>query len=174
MPTRSPIAKQHAAPAPLHPDAALDAEVLKQFRVIFKSVRKHFQSIEDTLAISGSQLWALSAIAETPGLRVTELARSMSLHQSTASNLIEKLVEQGLVRREKSASDGRSIRLHISAAGEAKLATAPGPVKGLLPDALEKLPHGTLRDLHQNLSVLLSTMSNLDPDAGNTTPLSDS
>ncbi|GAB3257987.1 MarR family winged helix-turn-helix transcriptional regulator [Chitinimonas naiadis] len=169
MPIPTKTEMKHA----LHPDTALDAEVLKQFRVIFKSVRKHFQSIEDTLAISGSQLWALSAIGETPGLRVTELAKAMSLHQSTASNLIEKLVEQGLVRRERSSSDGRSIRLHISETGKAKLATAPGPVKGLLPDALEKLPHGTLRDLHQNLNVLLSTMSNLDPDAGNSTPLSD-
>jgi DNA-binding MarR family transcriptional regulator len=154
-------------------EEALDVEVLKQFRVIFKSVRKHFQSVEDALGISGAQLWALSCIAEKPGIRVTELARAMTLHQSTTSNLIEKLADLDLVRRERSSADGRIITLYPTESGTIRLEGAPAPVRGLLPDALGRLPYNTLRDLHRSLETLLGTMGNLEESAGESTPLSD-
>ncbi len=156
------------------PQNNLDAEVLKQFRIIFKSVRKHFQAVESAVGISGAQLWALFAIAESPGMRITELAKAMALHQSTTSNLVEKLFELGLVRREKSATDARAVGLYLTELGAERLPSAPAPFKGLLPDALEKLPYGTLRDLNVCLDALLNIMQRLERDAGDTTPLSDS
>lgn len=151
---------------------ALDMEVLRQFRVIFKSVRKHFQSIEDRLGISGSLLWALSAIAEKPGINVTALAKAMSVHQSTASNLITKLVELNLIRKERAEGDSRVTGLYVTPEGEAQLCLAPGPVRGLLPDALEKLPQNTLQDLHKNLGALLAQMDELETQGGEI-PLAD-
>jgi DNA-binding MarR family transcriptional regulator len=151
---------------------ALDLEVLRQFRLIFKSVRRHFQSVESVMGISGAQLWAVSRIAEQPGIRVTELAKAMSIHQTTASNLVEKLVELGFVARERDSSDGRVVLLRLTDKGAASLAEAPGPVRGLLPDALGKLPFETLESLHANLTELLSRMQDLEPQ-GRDTPLSE-
>lgn len=159
-------------PPPTPAETALDMEVLRQFRVIFKSVRRHFQSIEDKLGISGSLLWAISAIAEQPGIRVTGLARAMSVHQSTASNIVAKLVELDLVRKARTAADNRVTGLFITEYGQAQLQQAPGPVRGLLPDALGKLPYRTLCELHQNLQILLAQMETLETDAGET-PLAD-
>lgn len=152
--------------------STLDLEVLKQFRVIFKSVRKHFSLIEEQAGVSGAQLWALHAIASSPGLRVTELARAMSVHQSTASNLVEKLVELSYVRREKSLEDSRAILLFVTPQGAEQLSQAPGPVRGILPDALEKLPDEVLVELNRNLSLLLAQMSDQNLSDGST-PLSD-
>ena len=151
----------------------MDVEVLKQFRIVFKSVRKHFQSVEDEIGISGAQLWALSEIDSQPGLTLSILAKAMSLHQSTTSNLVEKLVVLGLVERKRSTIDGRSVRLFPTSEGTAKLSQAPHPVKGLLPDALERLPEASLAKLHASLSTLLETMSQLEIDAGESNPLSD-
>lgn len=152
--------------------STLDLEVLKQFRVIFKSVRKHFSLIEEQAGVSGAQLWALHAIATSPGLRVTELARAMSVHQSTASNLVEKLVELSYVRREKSLEDSRAILLFVTPQGAEQLSQAPGPVRGILPEALEKLPDEVLVELNRNLSLLLAQMSDQNLSDGST-PLSD-
>ncbi|MBV8466799.1 MAG: MarR family transcriptional regulator [Burkholderiales bacterium] len=146
-------------------EARVDIEVLKQFRVIFKSVRKHFQAIEDACGVSGAQLWALSRIAAEPGLRVSDLARGLAIHQSTASNLIEKLVEQGLVSRERSSRDQRVVHLSISSLGETVLGRAPGPFQGLLPDALSKLSPAQLDALHESLDVLLKLMADIEPGA---------
>lgn len=150
----------------------LDLEVLRQFRVIFKSVRRHFQLIEKTVGISGSQLWAAAAIAEHPGIRVTELAKTMSIHQTTASNLVEKLVETGIVKRERSAQDSRMVLLYITELGQNRLEAAPGPMQGILPDALAKMPYSTLTSLHRNLAELLEKMDSLATH-GEDTPLAD-
>ncbi len=147
-------------------------EVLRQFRVIFKSIRKHFQSIEDRLGISGSLLWAVSIIAEQPGINITALARAMSIHQSTASNIVIKLVEQDFVSKSRLQEDNRITGLFVSDHGKAQLLQAPGPVRGLLPDALAKLPYQNLCELNENLSVLLQQMEALEAQ-GSDTPLAD-
>ncbi|SFN42652.1 DNA-binding transcriptional regulator, MarR family [Formivibrio citricus] len=140
----------------------LDMEVLRQFRIIFKSVRKHFQEVEDRLGISGSLLWALSEISVRPGISVSELAKTMSIHQSTASNILSKLVGLGLVSKTRNGKDNRITGLFISGQGQVKLGLAPAPVRGLLPEALGKLPYATLRDLHKNLNVLLAMFESAD------------
>lgn len=154
-------------------DPALAVEVLKQFRVVFRSVRKHFQSVEKELGISGAQLWALSEVQSKPGLTLAELATAMSLHQSTTSNLLEKLIVAQLVEKKRSSQDGRSIRIFPTHKGGGELAKAPLPFKGLLPDALERMPEQDLRGLYEALSLLLATMNQIEPEAAETNPLSE-
>lgn len=156
--------------------AALDLEVLKQFRTIFQSVRQHFDSIQRNCDISGAQLWALSRIAAEPGLRVSGLAQAMALHQSTVSNLVEGLAGKGLVLREKSPADQRVVLLRPTAAGLAIAAQAPQPAHGLLPDALARLDPATLQTLQGCLAEVLAAMQGrtaAGSDAGMDTPLSD-
>ncbi|MGC3963252.1 MAG: MarR family transcriptional regulator [Rhodocyclaceae bacterium] len=144
------------------PVATQDLAVLKQFRVIFKSIRKHFHAIENAVGVSGAQLWALAVIVDKPGLRVTELARLMSVHQSTASNLLDQLVDAGLVIRTRGAGDNRTVLLTPTPAGIERVRNSPAPVRGLLPDALDKLAPETLQSLHQCLGELLGKMEALE------------
>src|SRR3981081_2764965 len=65
-------------------------DVLEQFRVIFKSVRRHYRSVEERSGISGALLWALAQVAANPGSQVGDLARALAIHQSTASNLLAR------------------------------------------------------------------------------------
>src|SRR5947209_19998420 len=80
-------------------------EVLEQFRVIVKSIRRHYQDVERRAGVSGAQLWALAQIAEQPGGQVGALARALAVHQSTASNLVRGLEARGLVARERRGRD---------------------------------------------------------------------
>ena len=84
-------------------------ETLKLFRVIFKSAHKHFHEIEKTAGIGGASLWALAEIAETSNLTVSGLAKAMSIHQSTASNLMEKLEVSGYIQDQKPGRPARGI-----------------------------------------------------------------
>ena len=148
------------------------ALALKQFRVIFRSIKKHSQSIEKKCQVSGSQLWALALVAETPGIRVTELADKLSIHQSTASNLIDQLVHKKLLRRERAASDNRVVKLYLTEAGGSVVRQAPKPLRGLLLDALEQLPSEMLVQLNSRLGELLHAMKSRDENAGGI-PLTD-
>ena len=154
------------------PGTSVEAEVLKQFRIIFRSVKKHFQVIERKCGIGGSQLWALATIVERPGLRVSELGHSLSVHQSTASNLVEQMVRLGLIQRERDDEDQRVVRLTATQRGLTLLARAPQPLTGLLPDALSHLDAKTVAGLHANLGQLLSVMKARDESATHT-PLAD-
>lgn len=146
--------------------------VLQQFRFIFKSAKKHFQWVEQETGISGSQLWALAQIASAPGLRVTELARALAIHQSTASNLVDKLVRRKLIRRERRREDQRVVQLFLTPRGKDIVAMAPKPYEGVLPDALMRLPQGDLGKLDGLLKSLARRMRVRDA-SGRRTPLAD-
>ncbi|HBZ08040.1 MAG TPA: MarR family transcriptional regulator, partial [Massilia sp.] len=75
---------------------APETRVLRQFRIVFNAVKNHFRQVERDAGLGGAQLWALSVIAQSPGIGVTDLARALDIHQSTASNLVRALGSRGL------------------------------------------------------------------------------
>jgi DNA-binding MarR family transcriptional regulator len=147
-------------------------EVLRQFRVIVKSIRLHYQDVERRAGISGAQLWSLARIARAPGIKVGELARSLAIHQSTASNLLAQLEDSKLIERRRQNGDRRTVSLFATARGRAVLRGAPRPHSGALQQALADLPTDNLDALHRQLDVLIETMKIGDVSAG-ATPLSD-
>jgi DNA-binding MarR family transcriptional regulator len=147
------------------PQDDLAREALRKFRLIFGSVRQHFQAIEKACGVSGAQVWAMATLADSPGMRVSALANALSIHQSTASNLLDKIEKAGLVRRQRSTKDQRVVHLFLTEAGEAALARAPQPYTGLLTYALARLPPETLAALDQNLAEVLAGMDRLDAAA---------
>jgi DNA-binding MarR family transcriptional regulator len=132
--------------------------VLRQFRVVFNSVKTHFRQVEREAGVGGAQLWALSVIEQRPGIGVTELSRELDIHQSTASNLIKTLTERGMVKATREGMDRRSVSLRISPDGEAVLKSAPMPFAGVLPDALSTLDAATLERLEQDLGKLIALL----------------
>lgn len=134
-------------------------EVLGLFRVIFKSASKHFVEIEKSVGVSGAQLWALSEIANANDITVTGLANTMSLHQSTTSNLVEKLESRGFVNRIRSTEDRRVVVLQVTESGKSSLAQAPGPFRGILPDALMRMDHNELLNLKNSLNALIDLLA---------------
>ncbi|WP_374351600.1 MarR family winged helix-turn-helix transcriptional regulator [Limnohabitans sp.] len=142
--------------------AATSAEphlrVLRQFRLVFSSVRKHFQTMEKRAGIGGAPIWAMYLIAKQPGIAVTQLANAMDVHQSTASNLVRGLVRAGFIVNEKSESDKRVVELYPLPEGLKLLKKIPGPYSGVLPQALSELDAQTLQELERNLQLLLGKM----------------
>jgi DNA-binding MarR family transcriptional regulator len=131
-------------------------EVLEQFRIIFRSIKRHYQSVEQRAGVSGAQLWALSQVASRPGMQVGELARALAIHQSTASNLLRGLEELALVSRVRQGADQRTVQLVTTAKGRAVLKRAPQPLIGVLQQALSELSARDLERLHRELGHLVA------------------
>lgn len=134
------------------------AAVLKLFRVIFQSVNRHSHEVERKAGIGGAQLWALAEISVRPRITVTELAKAMSIHQSTASNLLEKLENQSYIARNRSDEDRRVVLLSLTPQGEEILNKAPLPYRGVLNDALLKLDAANLESLQASLETLVAQL----------------
>jgi MarR family transcriptional regulator, organic hydroperoxide resistance regulator len=136
----------------------LALEVLKQFRLIYGSVRQHFRDVEETCGISGSQLWVLREVGDAPGIGVSALAAKLSIHQSTCSQLVEALVTRGYVIKARLDDDQRRVGLKLTKAAEKILSSAPGPAEGVLPEALSELSNQSLRTLNAQLNKLIAEL----------------
>ncbi len=152
-----------SAGSPLRSPEAPATRVLRRFRVVFNAVKMHFREVEKKAGIAGAQVWALSVVSEQPGIGVGELARNMDIHQSTASNLIKPLIETGMMAAERSGADRRAVQLKATARGLRLLRKAPGPLTGVLPEALESLDQPTLARLERDLGKLASILEGGQP-----------
>lgn len=158
MPPRAALRPASDGPRSRDARRELVLAVLEQFRVIFRSAKKHFQWVQERTGVSGAQLWVLAEVHRKPGIRVTELARAMAVHQSTVSNLIDRLTKLGLILRDRSRADQRVVHLSLTDLGRKTIARAPLPLEGVLPDALSLLARDELVDLQQRLQKLAKLM----------------
>jgi DNA-binding MarR family transcriptional regulator len=147
-------------------------DVLQQFRVIFGTMRQHFREIEERCGLNGSQMWVLQETQRKPGICVKELASLLSIHQSTCSLLIDRLVVLGHLERKSMHKDRRKVGLCLTSSGENAISALPGPAEGVLPAALSSTPEVVLRTLKLNLSELIYHLPGKD-EAFSNTPLAD-
>lgn len=141
---------------------SLPLDVLQQFRVIYGTMRQYFRLIEQCCGLPGSQMWILQEIERTPAIGVTELAQRLGIHQSTCSQLVERLVGLGYLEKQKAATDRRRVGLVLASSGQALIARLPGPAEGVLPAALASLPEVALKTLNINLAELIKHLQDSD------------
>ena len=144
------------------PPPNLPLEVLQQFRIIYGTMRQYFRAIEQCCGVPGSQMWILQEVERTPVIGVNELARRLGIHQSTCSQLVEKLVTQGYLEKQKAVADRRRVGLILAARGHNVIARLPGPAEGVLPAALGRLPEVALKTLNINLAELIVHLQDKD------------
>jgi DNA-binding MarR family transcriptional regulator len=152
---KSPFRAPADVPAATDLGVEPTARVLRKFRLVFNTVKTHFQQVEKRAGVGGAQVWALSIVQARPGIGVNDLARAMDIHQTTASNLVKALVGASMLATEKNGPDRRAVHLRVLPAGARVLRKAPGPFAGVLPDALSRLDPETLERLDRDLEELL-------------------
>jgi DNA-binding MarR family transcriptional regulator len=145
-----------AKKAPSRQEAAVF--VLRKLRLLFNTIKGHFREVEKKAGIAGAQVWALSVVRGHPGIGVSDLARAMDVHQSTASNLVKPLIENGMLVADRAEDDRRAVKLRITARGSAVLRKAPGPATGVLPEVLSRLDVGTLVRLDEDLEAVIALL----------------
>lgn len=143
----------------------LEQNIRMKLRVIFSSAKKQFDGIKERSGVSAAQLGALMELSAQPGLRVSDLANLVCIKASTASNMLDKLEQRGLIRRERADQDQRVVRLFLTAAGSKIVDMSPKPARGVVPDALSNLAEPTLVALNANLEELISKLKIKDQSA---------
>ncbi|MDD4913585.1 MAG: MarR family transcriptional regulator [Methylococcales bacterium] len=140
-------------------------EALKRFRLIIKAVQQHSHLVETHCGVSSAQLWILWELTKTPGLKVTELARALSIHHSTASSLLDKLAKKGLIKRERISQDQRVVTLSLTEKANEIISLAPSHPRGIMQNALFELPENVLESLNLSLDLLIAKMQIIDDEA---------
>ena len=128
-------------------DIRLSSTVGQYLRVVHRAMQEHSRRIEKEFGVSAAQLTALWELSAHPGCRVSELSQALTLHQSTTSNMLDKLEKKGLVKRCRGGPDQRVVKVFLSATAQEILSHAPRPAQDAISAALARLPQTELAEL---------------------------
>ncbi|GAA4213088.1 MarR family winged helix-turn-helix transcriptional regulator [Microbispora amethystogenes] len=95
------------------------ARVADEFSRAAKILVRHFNERLGEHGVSTPRSRLVVEVARSQPVRVTELALAVGITQGTASSLVEALVRDGLLERQASADDRRSVFLRVTPQGAA-------------------------------------------------------
>ena len=133
------------------------AHTLDAIRALVGALARSARSVERRTGVTTAQLFVLRQLeADTRSLG--EIADRTLTRQSTVSVVVRRLVERGLIRRERATDDRRRLALSLTPAGRRLLARAPEPTTGRLLVALDKLTGDQLQSLWMGLDGLIGAL----------------
>lgn len=105
----------------------LDVEdrIVASIRRVIRAIDLHSRHLMDRYELTGPQLAILRETQRLDGVSPSALARAVHLSQPTVSGILSRLERRGLVCREQSAGDRRSVLIRVTPEGEAMLEEAP-------------------------------------------------
>lgn len=134
-------------------------------RRLVRALRVTAHETQRRVGVSAAQLFVLAQLAPGHELSLSELASRTFTDRTSVAAVIERLVERGLVVRERSSDDMRRAAVRITPAGRRLLRQAPEAPTAKLIGALESLPAERLSALASNLSALTAAMGLSDQPA---------
>ncbi len=105
--------------------------------------------------LSMVQLGALHMIQEMAEPSMTAIAQQLFITRPSATSLIQSLVRSGHVRRTSSSTDGRSVRLTLTAKGQRVRQKALDMMEQRLRQTLQVLNPSDIRHLYAILTKLI-------------------
>src|SRR5438876_4208978 len=122
--------------------ASADARaVLDAIRRIVRLLRQSARAAERRTGMSAAQLFVLQQLRSAGGaLTPGELAERTLTHQSSVSVVARRLVDGGLVKRQRSPADGRRVELSLTPAGRAAVRRRPRLAQEQRISAVDRLP----------------------------------
>jgi DNA-binding MarR family transcriptional regulator len=142
------------------------AEIMDSIRRVVHALRSSHRAASD-VELTGAQLFVLATLraAEEP-MGVKELAELTRTDQSTVSVVVGRLVDRGLVRRQRSSIDSRRVELSLTPRGRRVLAKTPTTVaQQKLADALSRLSSADSAALLRILKRVVEMMGESDAPA---------
>lgn len=136
----------------------LVADIIDNIRRVFQSVNEYSKKAERETGLTGPQLWAIKVIAEGAPIKVSEVARRMYLHPATVVGILDRLEGRELVTRTRSREDRRVVEIELTGKGRDLLTRSPEVAQGLLVKGLETLQSDKLRQLDEELQLLVKIL----------------
>jgi DNA-binding MarR family transcriptional regulator len=132
--------------------------ILESVRRLVRLLRLYDRAAQTEVGLSGAQLFVLAELGKTPDLSLTELAERTHTDQSSVSVVVARLVEAGLVSRERADDDARRLVLTLTRSGRAALSKAPPVAQERMLQIVEQLPVDDRRHFAETFARILDEM----------------
>lgn len=136
--------------------------ILDDLRRVVAALRQASRAAEMRVGLSAAQLFVLRTLADVDTLSLNEIAARTHTHQSTVSEVVQRLLKRRLLKRTRAKSDGRRLALSVTPAGRKLLERAPGAAQERLIAALARLPAAKRRQLANGMGALVTEMGLAD------------
>jgi DNA-binding MarR family transcriptional regulator len=140
-------------------------DILRSLRRISRAIDLHSRKLASQYGLTGPQLVCLRILENQGPLTPSLLAKEISLSQGTITGIVDRLAAGGLVTRERSTKDRRSVTISISSSGQDMVNRAPFPLQESLTLNLRKLPPENQTVIHTVLQQIVRMMGAEEVDA---------
>jgi DNA-binding MarR family transcriptional regulator len=135
--------------------AAAARDLLAAISLVRRTSRRAVRRAWHAEPLPPAQSELLQLTASRPGMTVADAAHELQLAPNTVSTLVGRLTAAGLLRRARSASDGRTALLTATDQGRSRLAAYRDLRAELAGRALARLPAADRRALAAAVPALL-------------------
>lgn len=113
--------------------------VMDAIPLVMRFIRASIQADDDVDMISVQQIRVLACLILTPGSSLSDVARFLSVTKATASNMVARMVERGLVERQEDPAERRCVILNATDAGQSVYIKARAQAQTAVLSVLDKL-----------------------------------
>jgi len=139
--------------------------ILDSIRRLVRMLRVSDRQAQAELGVSGAQLFVLTELAKTPSLSLNDLASRTLTDQSSVSVVVTRLVQAGLVTRDRDARDARRLVLNLTRSGQALLQHAPAVAQQRLMAVFERLSDDERRKFADTFEAIVEDVGGDDGPA---------
>lgn len=114
--------------------------------------------MQTRFGVTGPQRLVIRIVANEPGLSAGDLARTLHMHPSTLTGILQRLKARGLLRRLADPSDARRVRLELTARGKRLANPAVGTVESSIRRAISKWSDDDMERTRQSLTDIAQSL----------------
>ncbi|MBS4538990.1 winged helix-turn-helix transcriptional regulator [Clostridium sp. D2Q-11] len=149
-------------------DENMEQCCIKEVRETTQKMVRVFQLFErDQIKVSGfttSQCYSLIELLKSDGLTMNELSERMNLNTSTMTRIVDKLVRDKYLVRERYQEDRRVVVVKLSEKGRKASLDLNERLNQYYEKIIENLPEGKVEEVLDSVSLLLNAFEKANPN----------
>jgi len=140
---------------------------LDQIEEIVKRLVRHMQMFErDHIAVYGfttAQYYTLLELKNNRDLTMNELSLRLNIASSTASRIVDKLVQNGYIQRVRSEIDRRVVEVSLTSEGQETVQKIHQNVSRFYRATLNNIPEDDLDTVLSSIRILMKAFEKANP-----------
>lgn len=132
-------------------------QVLDFMRVVWSvahGLHSASKQMESQIGVTGPQRLVIRILGRLPGISAGRLARTLHIHPSTLTGILQRLERRQLITRATDPSDARRALFTLTDKGKEIDALRAGTVENIVRRALAKLPRDKVEVAQEVLTTL--------------------
>ncbi len=132
---------------------------------IFRKRLLHMDVIQREFSIPLSHVQVMAMLNDNGAMNVSEISRRLGIAKPNITPLIDRLIEQGYVERNRDEADRRMVNVHICENGVAELEKIRKKMRTLVGEWAVLLNAADLRALNESLQTIYRVLGVALPNA---------